>query len=124
MDHFDGCETGEAVITPGFGLRAEHVVHTVGPVYDDHPEPESALRSCYRNSLTLADDEGLESISFCAISTGIFGYPTRGAAQVAMEEIRKFLSDNPGLVEVRMVLLGDNDYQTFGAVAEECLSDN
>ena len=87
------CPTGEARITPGFKLPAKFVIHTVGPVYRDglHGEPEK-LAACYRNSLALAAENGCTSIAFPCISTGIYGYPKEEAAQIAVLEVRKFLS--------------------------------
>lgn len=83
-----GCRTGQAKITPGFDLAAQWIVHTVGPVWHggDNGEPE-LLASCYRESLALADQVGATSIAFPAISTGIFGYPTGAAAQVAVKTV-------------------------------------
>ena len=88
------CPTGEARITPGFKLPAKFVIHTVGPVYRDgqHGEPEK-LAACYRNSLTLAAENGCQSIAFPCISTGIYGYPKQEAAQIAVREVREFLSN-------------------------------
>lgn len=85
-----GCRTGEAKITPGFRLPARFVIHTVGPVWrgGGHGEPE-LLAQCYRNSLQLAEDKGLVSIAFPAISTGIYGYPAEAAAQIAVDELRR-----------------------------------
>ncbi|WP_236207077.1 O-acetyl-ADP-ribose deacetylase [Pseudomonas tohonis] len=85
-----GCPTGEARITPGFRLPARFVIHTVGPVWrgGDNGEPE-LLAGCYRNSLALAEAEGLASIAFPAISCGIYGYPLQAAAQVAIAELRR-----------------------------------
>ncbi|WP_371230261.1 O-acetyl-ADP-ribose deacetylase [Pseudomonas sp. QE6] len=85
-----GCRTGEAKITPGFRLPARFVIHTVGPVWrgGGHGEPE-LLAQCYRNSLQLAEDRGLASIAFPAISTGIYGYPADAAAQIAVDELRR-----------------------------------
>ena len=87
------CPTGEARITPGFKLPAKFVIHTVGPVYRDgqHGEPEK-LAACYRNSLALAAENGCASIAFPCISTGIYGYPKEEAAQIAVREVRDFLS--------------------------------
>ena len=87
------CPTGEARITPGFRLPAKFVIHTVGPVYRDgqHGEPEK-LAACYRNSLALAAENGCQSIAFPCISTGIYGYPKEAAAQIALREVRAFLS--------------------------------
>ena len=87
------CPTGEARITPGFRLPAKFVIHTVGPVYRDgqHGEPEK-LAACYRNSLALAVENGCRSIAFPCISTGIYGYPKEEAAQIAVREVKEFLS--------------------------------
>ena len=84
-----GCPTGDAKITRGYRLKARHVIHTVGPVWNGgtRGEPE-LLASCYRNSLALARQHGLKSIAFPAISTGVFGYPKRAATEIAAREVR------------------------------------
>ena len=81
-----GCPTGEAKLTPGFGLPARWIIHTVGPVWHggDRGEPE-LLRSAYTNSLRLAREHGVRSIAFPAISTGVYGYPKEPAARIAVE---------------------------------------
>ena len=81
-----GCETGEAKMTGGYDLPARHVIHTVGPVWmgGDSDEPQ-LLASCYRNSLLLAEQAGLKSIAFPAISCGVYGYPIDLAADIAIE---------------------------------------
>lgn len=86
-----GCETGDAKMTRGYNLPAKHVIHAVGPVWQGGAsgEPE-LLRSCYDKSLRLAADAGLQSIAFPAISTGIFGYPLRQAAAIAIQAARDF----------------------------------
>lgn len=83
-----GCPTGEVRITPGFDLPAAWIIHTVGPVWrgGDTGEPE-LLRACYRNSLVLAREKGLQRVAFPAISTGVYGYPQRQAAVIALEEM-------------------------------------
>ncbi|KAI5814175.1 hypothetical protein BZA77DRAFT_356924 [Pyronema omphalodes] len=88
-----GCETGEAKITRGYGLPVKRVVHTVGPVWWSCGEERAAelLANCYRNSLQLAVDNGLDTIVFPAVSTGVYGYPSDKAARVALETTRKFL---------------------------------
>ncbi|WAG78040.1 O-acetyl-ADP-ribose deacetylase [Metapseudomonas furukawaii] len=85
-----GCPTGEARITPGFRLPARFVIHTVGPVWrgGDHGEP-GLLACCYRNSLALADAQGLASIAFPAISCGVYGYPLEAAVRIAVTELRR-----------------------------------
>ena len=88
-----GCPTGEARISPGFRLPARWVISTVGPVWHggDAGEPE-LLRACYRTSLQLAREKGVRSIAFPAISTGVYGYPKREAAAIALEQMRGQLS--------------------------------
>jgi O-acetyl-ADP-ribose deacetylase (regulator of RNase III) len=89
-----GCATGDAVVTPGFRLPARWIVHTVGPVWHGGDEDEAALlASCYRRSLEVARDAGARSIAFPAISTGIFGYPRRAAAEVAVASTRAAAAD-------------------------------
>jgi len=84
-----GCATGDAVVTPGFALPARWIVHTVGPVWHGGDADEPALlASCYRRSLEVARDAGARSIAFPAISTGIFGYPRRAAAEIAVAATR------------------------------------
>ena len=95
------CPTGEARLTPGFRLPAKAVIHTVGPVYRDgrHGEPER-LAACYRNSLALAAENGLRSVAFPCISTGVYGYPIREAAEIALREVRAFLADHPDMTVI------------------------
>ena len=108
------CPTGEVRITPGFDL-APWVIHTVGPVYRDgrSGEPE-LLESCYRNALQLARDEGLESIAFPSISTGVFGYPVEEAARIAVAAVRS----GPPL-DVRFVCFSRGDLAVYRALLAE-----
>ena len=83
-----GCPTGEAKITKGYKLKARHVIHTVGPVWGGGSAGEADLLArCYRNSLALAEQHGLKSIAFPAISTGIYGYPKEPATKIAVREV-------------------------------------
>ena len=83
------CPTGEARITPGFDLPARYVIHTVGPVWRGGGEGEARLlAACYRNSLRLALQHGLNDLAFPAISCGVYGYPLRDAARVAVQSLR------------------------------------
>ncbi len=92
---FGGCETGEARITPGFRLPAKFVIHTPGPIYNDglHGEPE-LLRSCYENSMKLAEENGCETVAFSAISTGVYGYPKKAATEIAVKTVREYPTQN------------------------------
>ncbi len=95
------CPTGDAVITPGFRLRARHVIHTVGPIWSGGDRGEAdLLASCYARSLELAGRAGLASIAFPAISTGVFGYPREEAAEVAVAEVRRRVGDWPPIERV------------------------
>ncbi len=99
----DGLPTGEAVITEGGELPASHVIHTVGPIYGQDAKPEENLASCYRRCLELARDNGLASIAFPGISTGVYGFPKQAAARIAVQTITGFFNDSPGSVQ-RVVL--------------------
>jgi len=91
-----GCPAGEARITGGYDLPAEHVIHTVGPVWHggNSGEPE-LLAAAYRNSCRLAADNGIRTIAFPAISTGVYGYPAREAAEVAVGTVAAFMAAEP-----------------------------
>ena len=90
-----GCKTGEAKLTAGYNLPAKYIIHTVGPVYSGSPEDARLLRSCYWNSLELARQNDIHSIAFPAISTGVYGYPLKEAAEVALRTINNWMQVNP-----------------------------
>ncbi|KAJ9636881.1 hypothetical protein H2201_006501 [Coniosporium apollinis] len=94
-----GCDTGDAKITSAYNLPCKAVIHAVGPVYfrtKREGQHTSLLQSCYRKSLQLAVDNGLKSIAFSALSTGVYGYPSGEAAEAACEEVRRFLESGRG----------------------------
>lgn len=110
----NGLPTGEAVITTGGNLSALYVIHTVGPIYgEEHGQEAELLANCYHNSLTLAVEKNLTSVSFPAISTGVFGYPQNEAAEVASRTIENFLSTDHQLNEVRLVFFQARDAEVF-----------
>ena len=90
-----GCKTGDAKITKGYKLAAQHVIHTVGPVWNGgtRGEPEK-LASCYQRSLTLAKENEVRSIAFPAISCGIYGYPIEAAAEIALREVSEWVASH------------------------------
>jgi len=107
----NGCETGDAKITPGFHLPASFVIHTVGPVWHGGKNDEQKLLGrCYRKSLELALENRLTSIAFPNISTGVYGFPKALAAGIAIETVREFLEQHRTVLEVTFVLFdGENE---------------
>lgn len=109
----NGCETGEAKITGGFGLPASYVIHTVGPVWQGgNNREQELLGQCYKKSLELAVQHQLSTIAFPNISTGVYGFPKAMAAKIAMETVKGFLETDPPLVEVIFVLF-DSENETL-----------
>ena len=107
-----GCETGDAVHTDGFELKARYVIHTVGPVWRGGGENEEALlASCYRSSLKIAKLIGARSLAFPAISTGVYGFPLERATEIAVATVRAYLAEEEAVVE-RVI------FCVFGAEAE------
>lgn len=99
-----GCPTGEARITPGFELPVRYVIHTVGPVWRGGGSGEDQLlASCYRTSMRLAHDNGVRSIAFPSISTGIYGYPVHLAADIAWFELHEAAMRHPEIETIRVV---------------------
>ena len=87
----NGCATGDAKITSGFSLPAKYVIHTVGPVWHGGDQDEAALlESCYRRSFELALENGVRSIAFPAISTGVYGFPKERASKIALKVMREY----------------------------------
>ena len=110
----DGLPTGEAVITTGGRLLARHVIHTVGPVYSRNPDVPRLLAACHANSLALAVREGIRTIAFPAISTGVYGYPLELAAPIALRATADHLRAHPDAHdEVRFVLFGAAALRAF-----------
>ncbi|XP_067900412.1 ADP-ribose glycohydrolase MACROD2 isoform X2 [Heterodontus francisci] len=97
----NGCNTGEAKITPGYDLPAKHVIHTVGPVARGNCDErlKRQLRNCYETSLKLLEAQGLKSIAFPCISTGIYGFPQDDAAEIAVSTVKEWLADKQALVD-------------------------
>ena len=111
---FHGCETGEAVITKGYNLPAQHVIHTVGPIYSGAKEDAEQLFECYYNSLELAARYHLHSIAFPGISTGVYGYPKDEAAEVALTAILNWFNEHEKYgMRVIIVNFSKEDWQVY-----------
>ena len=109
-----GCGTGEARITAGYNLPAKYVIHTPGPVYSGgrHGEPE-LLRNSYYNSLLLAENKKCESIAFPAISTGVYNYPKKEAALIAIDTVIKFMIEKNYMIRTVFVLFDDENLKIY-----------
>ena len=105
-----GCPAGEARVTGGYRLPGRYIIHTVGPVWRGGEKKEAeVLAACYRNSLEAAAGKRVTSIAFPAISTGIYGYPKKEAATVAVHTVRSYLEEHPGRIEKVVVVLFDDE---------------
>lgn len=110
-----GLPTGQAVATTGGNLPARWVIHTVGPVYSGADDRSAQLASCYRESLRVADDLGLSSIAFPAVSAGIYGWPVDDAARIAVETVRGTATR---VEDVRFVLFTPDVYAAFARAVD------
>ena len=118
-----GCPTGEARITPGFRLPAKWVIHTVGPVWHGGELGEDdLLANCYRNSLALADERGIRSLAFPAISTGVYRFPLERAARIAVREVRDHLEGETGIEKVLLVCYGARATKVYQQALDEATS--
>ncbi len=110
----NGCPTGEAKITPGFKLPAKFVIHTVGPIWRGGIQNEAKLlASCYKNSLNLAIENGIKTIAFPAISTGIYGYPLNDATKITVDVTIEFLKNNQSIEKVIFTCFDEKTYQVY-----------
>lgn len=104
-----GCKTGEAKITRGYKLKAKYVIHTPGPIWRGGKwDEEELLANCYRNSLALAKENGIKTIAFPSISTGVYRFPVDLAAEIAVREIMTYLRNNPDMEQVIMICFDDD----------------
>ena len=105
-----GCETGEAKITNAYNLPCDYVIHTVGPVWNGgRNKEEELLANCYFNSMKLAMENGIRTIAFPSISTGVYSFPVELAAKVAVYTVNRFLQDNPDCCDLVDCVLFDAD---------------
>jgi len=110
----NGCETGDAKITKGYNLSAKYVIHTVGPIWHGGKsgEPEK-LASCYKRSLEIAVENGVKTIAFPNISTGVYGYPKSEAAEIAVKTVIQFLAENPAIEKVIFCVFDDDNMEIY-----------
>ena len=109
-----GCKTGEAKITKGYNLKARYIIHTVGPVYRGREEDAELLKNCYINSLDLAKQNVIHSISFPAISTGAYGYPIREATFIALNSVFEWFNQNSDYdIAVEFCCFDENMYSYY-----------
>lgn len=110
----NGCETGDAKITKGYNLPAKFVIHTVGPVWNGGKYNEAEkLASCYQRSLEVAVENGVKTIAFPNISTGVYGYPKNEAAQIAIREVHRFLEKNSEIDEVIFCVFDNENFEIY-----------
>ena len=110
----DGCETGEAKLTKGYNLKARYVIHTVGPVWNGGTRREDQLlANCYQNSLQLANEKGLKSIAFPAISTGVYRFPIDSACRIVLESIRNYLKSDNSINEIYLVCFDQDVFDQY-----------
>ena len=104
----NGCETGQSKITKGYNLPAKFIIHTVGPVWHGGNKNErELLRSCYNTSLNLAKENGIKTISFPAISCGVYHFPLEEACKIATDTVKKFIANNDCLEKVIFIDIND-----------------
>lgn len=110
----NGCATGQAKITSGFKLPAKYVIHTVGPVWNGGRNNEDELlANCYRNSLSLAVHNDIKAVAFPAISTGVYRFPQKRAAEIALGTVKDFIEKNGSIEEVIFVCFDQYNYNIY-----------
>ena len=110
--------TGQAKITPAYNLPCKYVLHTVGPIVSGRLTEEHCelLKSCYLSCLKLAEKKGCKSIAFCCISTGVFGFPQREAAQIAVDTVKRYKEENHSDIKVIFNVFKDDDYAIYNEI--------
>lgn len=110
--------TGQAKITPAYNLPCKYVLHTVGPIVSGRLTEEHCklLKSCYLSCLKLAEKNSCKSIAFCCISTGVFGFPQREAAQIAVDTVKRYKEENHSDIKVIFNVFKDDDYAIYNEI--------
>lgn len=116
-----GEETGKAKITSGYNLPAKYILHTVGPMiqWEVTREDEEQLASCYRECLKLAADTGVESVAFCCLSTGVFRFPQKRAAEIATGTVKEFLDKDTRIKKMIFNVFKDEDLEIYKSILDK-----
>lgn len=116
-ERLGGCRTGCAKLTPGFNLNAEYVIHAVGPIWQGGQNSEAELlRSCYRECIAIAEQHGVSSIAFPAISTGVYGFPKRAATEIAVASVSEAVEGTAIIGEVVFCCYSSADLSLYRSV--------
>ena len=113
-------ENGKCKVTSGYNLPSKYVFHTVGPIYNNSKQNEIDLKNCYYSCLQKADEMKLNSICFCSLSTGVFGYPINKASRIAYKTVKDYLeNENKNIKKVIFDVFSDSDYYEYKRTIEE-----
>jgi O-acetyl-ADP-ribose deacetylase (regulator of RNase III) len=117
--NLNGCKTGEAKITKGYSLPAKYIIHTVGPVwYGGNSQEPAMLRACYINSLLLASAKQLKTIAFPNISTGVYGYPKREAAEIAINAVKSWVTTHKETEKIYFVVFDEENFTIYHEILQ------
>lgn len=118
----EGCKTGDAKITKGYNLKAKYIIHTVGPIYrGGHKNEADLLKNAYQNSLLLAKENNLKTISMPSISTGVYSYPLKEASNIALKSVIEIIKEKDFFDRVRFVLFSDDILAIYEETLRELL---
>lgn len=121
----NGCKTGDAKITKGYNLKAKHVIHAVGPIYQSKdPNVPKLLASAYRRSLEVAAENDVHTIAFPSISTGTYGYPVHEAAPIALQTVVDFVVGYRGIKRVGFILFNTHIIESYGSALRRLVNQN
>lgn len=121
----DGCKTGDAKITKGYRLQARHIIHTVGPIYQQNNTlVQEQLASAYRRSLEVAEANNIRTIAFPSISTGAYGYPIEEAAAIALKTVIDYVNEHNVFECINFVFLTESGYETYSQALTTLVAHN